>query len=322
MAVLVHARFDDDMEMSNGVFTLTLMPDGSDETAVMELNVQLGAESVTNPEPGSLILPEVDRVVMLAEDDALSIERIRGSDRMAEGEFILSDEKLESVFEQALAVALAWRLRTNSALDEAQQSDVLTLDFEFREMREGWPQLTEGAPFETRIVIKQARTLDPGLRPFTNDVRAFPIPRDILARAARVEHHSCVTDSFDVSVIQVLTDPLRTPDMGFASDRFTANLEFEVTADIDDLALETGNIVAAEHLDFSAHSPEGDSWTLDIELTSADETPVVLERLVLDGQGGYRIEVGDALATGAVDHCTTTLLHSTQSDYLRSLLED
>ena len=56
MAVVVHANFDDPHEQSNGVFLLTLNGD----SATLELNVQAGALSVTNPT--STQLPEVDRV--------------------------------------------------------------------------------------------------------------------------------------------------------------------------------------------------------------------------------------------------------------------
>ena len=56
MGVLVHARFDDPKETANGVLTLTLSRTG----VRMEVNVQLGAVSVTNPDPTSNALPEVD----------------------------------------------------------------------------------------------------------------------------------------------------------------------------------------------------------------------------------------------------------------------
>src|SRR5690606_15730785 len=57
MAVLVHPRFDDALERSNGVLTLTLdraqgtTQAGDQAYASMELDVQLGALSVTNPPP-------------------------------------------------------------------------------------------------------------------------------------------------------------------------------------------------------------------------------------------------------------------------------
>src|SRR5690606_6460055 len=76
MGVLVHARFDDDSEISNAVFTYTLLPPGLDDVGVLEVNVQRGALSVTNPPAGNAALPEVDVVRLRAGESVPVIERL------------------------------------------------------------------------------------------------------------------------------------------------------------------------------------------------------------------------------------------------------
>ena len=67
MAVLVHARLDAPLKMSNGALTLTLKPETFDELAVMEFNAQYLDGSVANPEPGEL--PKADRVVLAGGEE-------------------------------------------------------------------------------------------------------------------------------------------------------------------------------------------------------------------------------------------------------------
>lgn len=69
--------------------------------------------------------------------------------------------------------------------------------------------------------MKQARSLDPGLRGVPQSLLDQPIPRDVLSRARLVERVDCPTgDGATVITIEVFTDPLRLPDMGFDVDPF------------------------------------------------------------------------------------------------------
>ena len=63
------------------------------------------------------------------------------------------------------------------------------------------------------MVVKQARTLDPGLRGMRFELLALPIPRDVLAQAVSAVEYRCAT-SGDVGV-RVLTDPLVRVDLGY-----------------------------------------------------------------------------------------------------------
>ena len=84
---------------------------------------------------------------------------------MPADEQVLDDAAVEELFEQTAAVADVWRDRLNASLPEAQRVQTVVLDFEFKTMDEGWPQLVDGEdPYPARLVLRQVRSLDPGLR--------------------------------------------------------------------------------------------------------------------------------------------------------------
>ena len=213
MGVLVHARFDDPLEVNNGVATFTLLPEGAD-LASSTINVQLGAESVTNPDPASGALPEMWRVT-IGQNGSVAAARETGS-TLSPDEPVLSVGEVEQLVDQLRAVALLWRDRVNADLPDAQAVETLTLDFEFKTMAAGWPATSETTEQPERLVVKQARSLDPGLRGLSAEVLDLPVPRDVLARARSVVEVSCGEESR----VEVLTDPLSQPDVGFAVEPF------------------------------------------------------------------------------------------------------
>lgn len=76
------------------------------------------------------------------------------------------------------------------------------------------------APYPDRLVLRQVRSLDPGLRSLPPAVRALPVPRDILMRASLVENVRCTSAATSVDHTEVLTDPLAGPDMGHSQTPF------------------------------------------------------------------------------------------------------
>ena len=203
MAVLVHARFDDPSELNNGVATMTLQG----PTATAEINTQRGAISVTNPDPLDPQTPEVLRLDL--GEGTSSILRISESSIEGNGP-VLSDAAVEELWPQLLAVTETWREQLNASLADPQQVDVVTLDFEFKTMAGDWPAIG-GEAGSSRIVLKQARSLDPGLRGLPVEVVGLPIPRDVLARARLVTSPDCET-------VEIYTDALAPPDMGYSID--------------------------------------------------------------------------------------------------------
>lgn len=212
MGVLVHARFDDALEVNNGVATFTLLPESADRTALVEINVQVGDESVTNPDPLDGNLPEVISVRMDANGE-LEIVRVENS-TLAPQSDVLTDGAVSELVGQLEAVATLWRNRVNRDLPPEQQIQTLTLDFEFKTMANGWPALANGTMLEGRLVVKQARSLDPGIRGIPDEVLRLGIRRDVLARATRVAQLACGSEVH----IEVLTDPLVLPDVGYGSE--------------------------------------------------------------------------------------------------------
>jgi hypothetical protein len=233
MAVLVHARFDDPLELNNGVATFTLLPtvnrsdgaSGTSDLAQVRINVQLGDVSVTNPDPTSAALPEVVEV-RIASDGSLDIVRVSSSTLLEEGTgLVMKDDAVTELVAQLEAVTELWRDRLNASLLGPHQIETVTLDFEFKTMAEGWPAFGDGrSPLASRLIVKQARSLDPGLRGIPESILALGVPRDVLARASLVQLVECgvASDSGDGSFQQslswheVFTDPLRLPDVGYS----------------------------------------------------------------------------------------------------------
>lgn len=215
MGLTVHARFDDELERNNGVATFTFLPGGEADDAVVEINVQAGAVDVTNPDPDDIQLPEVIRITRRA--GAIAVERLAGSTLLTDGDHVLDDDAIQELFAQVAAVADRWRSRLNQSLPVAQQVSTVVLDFEFKTVERGWPRLVGGErPLPARLVLRQVRSLDPGLRAMPQAVRELPVPRDVLMRASLVETVSCRrAGGQPIDHIEVRTDPLLAPDMGY-----------------------------------------------------------------------------------------------------------
>lgn len=97
-------------------------------------------------------------------------------------------------------MATLWRSRVNVSLPSEQQIQTLTLDYEFKTMAPGWPARASGEITPSRLVLKQARSLDPGLRDIPSEVLDLPVPRDVLARTRTAAGHQR-----DVHVTQTAT---------------------------------------------------------------------------------------------------------------------
>ena len=216
MGVLVHARFDDEMEQSNGVFTFTLAP-GSKELAV---DAQPGAVSVTNPPTDRVVIPESSRV--LKQDGAFTIQRQSLSSLAKAGEQVVSDADLRELFGLAEGLTNAHLAQDNAGVPAAQQRRALVMDFEFRRVHAGWPALAKGQN-PPRFVIKQARPLEPSPH-VSRELRAAPIPHDVLSRARRIETRRCVGAGVELTALNVFTNPEALPDVGYSQQPLLAGL--------------------------------------------------------------------------------------------------
>lgn len=318
MAVLVHPRFEDPAELSNGVFLFTRMPRGSSDEAVLEVNVQAGALSVTNPPPGLNALPEVDRVRLVAGEASPRVERIRTSNQVPAGTVLLDDSQLVELFHRARAVADRWLAQANGGIPPAQAARAVTLDFELREVAAGWPALADGTVLPERVVIKQVRSLEPGLRRIPPDLRSSPFPRELLGRARRIERRRCDGEAFSLSALELWTDPLAVSDFGHAAVPFTGAVELVFLRDVPELGYREGERIGAEHpevIPSPPHLDPGGTWALSLGLERDG-----LSRIEVTGRGEYRLSGRTGELAGAGLSCSADVLLSTPQEYLRSLL--
>lgn len=321
MGLVVHPNFPDDLEDSNGVFTYTILPAGHPEgAAILEMNVQEGALSVTNPPPGDPNLPEVDRMLLDASG-TVTLTRVRGSTLLPTGSWVLSDAQLERVFQQARRVAELWLSVENAALPVSQQKRTLTIDFELREMAAGWPAYADGTVAGARVVVKQARTLEPSLLRVPTPVRNMPIPRDLLARARRVEQRTCDAGELRIAVTDVFSDPLKPPNLDFDAAPFTAFVIVDFAADVPELQATAGQRRSAVHTAFAASHPgmtEGGPWTLELDVHDDREEALGLSR-VSWAADSLTVTRGAGTFSDTAS-CTTSTLFSSPEDFLAAIL--
>lgn len=147
MAVLVHHSFPDEIELANGVATAEVRRwSGGTLYLRIKLVTQKGAESVTNPEGGSL--PEVVEVYAYA--NASSGTRLylkQHSNRVAIGGYVMeweADYRLLSDLLEAAVLAF-------DAYGDNSQRPFYTLDFEYKKM----------GP-DGDVVVKQIREVPAG----------------------------------------------------------------------------------------------------------------------------------------------------------------
>ncbi|MCP4962864.1 MAG: hypothetical protein GY925_26810 [Actinomycetia bacterium] len=145
MAVLVHPRFDDDLELANGVAIHEV--NGTHHT--LTINVHPGDASVANPDPN--VTPEIITVESGPDDATIGIEWQQSSSLSVEG-WALNRGRVLELFAETTAVAERWLERTGD--------DGAVLDLEFKLIDAAWPAYDEATSASvTRIVVKQVRPL-------------------------------------------------------------------------------------------------------------------------------------------------------------------
>src|SRR5690606_27331279 len=174
-------------------------------------------------------------------------------------------------------------------------------------------------------IIKQARSLEPGIAHIPQQVRSLPFPRDILARARLVERTACTASAFDVSIGEAYTDPLQQPDLGHSEEPFTAFVTLHFVAPLPSLDLEEGRRVSFVHPGFLSvehPGPEDDdgSYGLFVEIDPTRPEADTLSSIRLSPDGSWQLTKGDVVESGAITLCESTPLFTTPDDFLRALL--
>jgi hypothetical protein len=317
MGVLVHPRFDDELERATGVCTVTLLPPNDPDAERLEVNVQAGDQSVANPDPA--VLPEVVRVVR-DRGGAVRVERVRRS-TLAPDRALLDDAALARLLDDTAAVARRWLDRENAARPAAQRARELTLDYEFHDMLAGWPALREGDARPARLVLKQVRTLEPGARVRVADAPTWPVPRDVFVRARRVVAEECRAELapgvvVTATTLRVLTDASLPPDVGYAREPFDASLSLSLDGPLPALALAAGAALAADHTGFVAGAT-GAARTYRFDAPTAAR--LGLDRVTIDPSGEVQLARGDRTAAGRAT-CRDDVRFTGPRDYLLGLI--
>jgi hypothetical protein len=321
MAVLVHPRFDDPLERSNAVITLTLdrargAHSSTRPYAVAEINVQAGALSVTNPPPERPgVLPEVDRVSMAGPSGPITIERLAASTEVPAGAVVLTDHQLDAILRSCVAIAELALDVENLGLDPARARRRITLDFELRDLAEGWPAYADGRLSPSLLVLKQVRSLDPGIPAGAESLLTLSIPRELLLHADRIERRQCRGRRSDVELIEVYTDPMASPDLGHARVPFLAELRVRargLASGALELELDHRDLAEVTHPGLA----QGANWSARIDLVGVD---AAIDGVELEA-GLAHLRSGGQRVLSEPSSCTVELLYASPDGLLRGLL--
>ena len=312
MGVSVHPRFDDDAELANGVFLLSLSRAGGSEQITLTLNVQAGAVSVTNPPPGSGITPEVD--VVTGPLSAPVIERALPSSETKEP--ILTDAELVWIRDLAAPLARDWLDAKNAVLPPGNRSLSITLDFEFRKVTEGFPAMATGVTYPERIVIKQVRPLSRNGSINATELGVLQVPNDVLAAALRVDRTTCQAGFMQVLAFSVTTDSAVTV-LPWSVVPFLAEARVRVLYGDNPLGLAFGTEFVLPH--HAATLGREDAPGFSLAVTAPSGTG--FDTLSLVNGGAWAIQAGDRVASGVGAVCTMAPVALSPEAWLESLLK-
>jgi hypothetical protein len=248
-----------------------------------------------------VVIPESSR--LRQTNGALSLQRQSLSSLMKPGQQVISDADLRELFQLAEALTVAHMAQDNAGVPAAQQRRALVMDFEFRRVLAGWPALKQGQN-PARFVIKQARPLEPSPH-VSAELRAAPIPHDVLSRSRRIETLRCSGSGLQLSALSVFTNPDALPDLGYSERPLLAGV---------------GVTVAKVPPRVFTH----------LEQRSAQITPTGLVVELLPGFAFTRIELSDGVVVLTQPNgvqkrqpvqCTSQLDYAEPRELLRSFLD-
>jgi hypothetical protein len=321
MAVLVHPRFDDPLELSNGVIAFQLAREIQGDRRTMVVNTQQGALSVTNPDPDHPALPAIDQVSATG-DAAPQIVRVQGSSEVSPGVQILEDAALGWLFERIDGLAQDWLDHQNADLSAEQARSSVQLDLEFKEMSSGWPSRIDGELTEAGLVLKQVRTLDRAARG-SEEIAQLPVPRDVLEQAHVIRERACLGSDLEMRIIEVTTDPSVTWCLPYSEVPFEAQFELVFPEGLEEISLEAGHRVSLSHLEVEVThtSLPGGDWDLVMVLSESARLAHGFDRLEVTTEGDWTLEFSDILHSGLLSCHLNELLLSPEA-FLETLVSE
>lgn len=191
MGVLVHARFDDSKELANAVALLGVWLDDAGKLHTrLVINAQLGAISVTNPNAGTAVLPEIVRVV--DHGDGPDVAVLQRSTELTAAALLIDDATARLLSHRLRTVAQAWLAGLSQGLSAQERPRAALLDFELKHMAKGWPQREDGALTPERWILKQVRPLSRRQRVPDAAFAGFPLSEPERVAATAVREIRCV----------------------------------------------------------------------------------------------------------------------------------
>src|SRR5690606_30986161 len=204
----------------------------------------------------------------------------------------------------------------NRLLDPARARRRVTLDLEIRELAPGWPAYATGSPAPSRMVIKQVRSLDPGVPAGAERLLGLPIPRELLLFADRIEPRKCRAGRTQFDVVEIWTDPMASPDLGHGRVPFVARLRLQSRGLVGgpvELELDHRQLSAAAHPGMH----EGGAWALRLGFAGAGATFDSLEFAA----GLLHLRSGQQLLVSEPAQCNTETVFASSDGFLRGLLQ-
>lgn len=320
MAVLIHPRFDDDLEEANGVIAFQLAREAAGDRRTLVVNTQKGSLSVTNPDPNQPALPEI--VAVSAQgSQPLQLDRVQPSSEVSEGTELLSDDELVWLFERVDDLAYDWLDSQNAALPAERARSTVQLDLEFKIMANGWPAgLPDGG--SQGLVLKQVRTLDRA-PPSAEAIAALPVPADILEQAHIIRERRCMGERLEVRVVEVTTDPAVTWCLPYDELPFDARFVLSFPSGLSAANLEPGATIELTHRDVLASHPsaidEG-AWDLVLVPLNPETTASGVERLEVETSGAWKLQHEGGQETGSMTCEHVELLLSPEA-FLETLID-
>ena len=232
MAVLVHPNFGDELESANGVVIVTVsgasakLATGATAKVETIIEGQIGALSVTNPPISYPHTPERTIVTQLGDGPPVWARAHASSETAV----VLTETEALALHKRLRPVALRWLAEGNTRVADDWQRRTMQLDVEWRRVKAGWPQLKPpergaSAPvWPARMVLKQARPLNPRRRLSSAALEGHGAPGDIFDAALEVSKISCSCGPRVLTYWLVQTDPA-WPIWPFAEHPFVAFIQ-------------------------------------------------------------------------------------------------
>ena len=178
------------------------------------------------------------------------------------------------------------------------------------------------------MILKQARPLEPIPQNLPQQVRVAAFPLDLQRRSLRIRRWSCQSESLDVTILQLYSDPLSIPKMGFDKHPFTAEISYtdhrsEARNPSLSYRLTHRDYLVLQSSDYT--DEQNQSWQLELYRRMNRDLP--FEHIKIDQQQGIiswtaRNQDGAVIAPHQERIvCESETIFASPKDYLLSLLE-